>query len=77
MGAPFSVVRPRLAGEFGRLRRQMAGHAEVEPVLDSGGQIQQFDSHLSGLVEFLNVFPALSRLVALVIAISMTDFNIC
>ena len=39
----------------------MAGHADVEPVMDSGGQIQQFDSHLSGLGKFLNVFPALLR----------------
>jgi hypothetical protein len=76
MRAPFGCRSP-LAGEPFGLRRQMAGNPVVQPVVDLGGQIQQFDSHLSDLGEFLNFFPALLRLVHEVLTIWITDFNIC
>ena len=37
--------RPGLTGQSFGLRGKMARHADVEPVMDSGGQIDDFDGH--------------------------------
>src|ERR1700738_2949593 len=39
------VIAVPLTGQSCGLRGKMAGHTDVEPVMDSGGQIDDFDGH--------------------------------